>query len=70
MAHDADGAAVLAEGVEDVEDVVEGLGVEGAEALVDEEGGEVGPAVVMIVLFRRAGWLKRRWCCMRPYSSW
>ena len=38
MADDTDRAAVLAQGVEDVEHVVEGLGVEGAEALVDEQG--------------------------------
>ena len=44
VADHADRAAVLAQGVEDVEHVVEGLGVEGAEALVDEQGLQVGAA--------------------------
>ncbi len=38
MADDADAAVAFAQAVEDVEDLVEGLLVEAAEALVDEEG--------------------------------
>jgi hypothetical protein len=38
VADDSDGAVVGAQGVEDVEDFVEGVFVEGAEAFVDEEG--------------------------------
>ena len=38
MADDADAAVALPQGVEDVEYLVEGLVVEAAEALVDEEG--------------------------------
>jgi len=50
MADDADAAVALAQGVEHVEDLVEGLVVEAAEALVDEEGltgsaFEGGPAL-------------------------
>lgn len=37
MADDPDGAVVGAQGVQDVEDLVEGVLVEGAEAFVDEE---------------------------------
>lgn len=38
VADQADGAVVGAQGVQDVEDLVEGVFVEGAEAFVDEEG--------------------------------
>src|SRR5688572_29807476 len=40
----ADHAATVAQGVEGVHHVIEGVGVEGAEALVDEERVERGPA--------------------------
>ena len=44
MADHADHAAAVAQRVEGVHHVVEGVGVEGAEALVDEQGVEVGAA--------------------------
>src|SRR5690349_11645549 len=44
MADDADAAVAFAQGVQDAEDLVQGLVVEAAEALVDEEGVEPYPA--------------------------
>jgi hypothetical protein len=42
VAHHADHAAAVAQGVEGAHHVVEGVGVERSEPLVDEEGVEVG----------------------------
>src|SRR3954465_14752554 len=47
VADNADRAAALAQGVEDVENVVEGLGIERPEALVDEQRLQVGAARLM-----------------------
>src|SRR4051794_29036396 len=44
VADDAYGAAAVAEAVEDVHDLVEGVLVEGAEAFVHEEGADLGAA--------------------------
>ena len=46
MADHANHAAAVAQGVEGVHHVVEGVGIQGTEALVDEEGADVGALLV------------------------